>query len=379
MNEFTILLVDDHPENLFALEVLLEKKGRRILKANSGNEALSILLNDNDIGLIITDVQMPEIDGFEFVKLIKSNSRTKDIYVIFVTAISRDNQNVVKGLSEGGVDYLFKPLEAEITRAKVNIFEQLYLNRKELEEKNRILNEINEQKNRLLGIAAHDLRNPLAVIYTYCDFLLENPDSLNFGQLEIISDMFESSKFMSSLINNLLDISKIEAGKLELDLDLLDIVSVIKHNISMNRVLAEKKNIMIKFSCFITSKEVLIDRIKIEQVLNNLISNAIKFSYPDSVIEIGIKPQDTWILLSVKDNGQGIPNHEIEKMFKPFETTSVKSTAGEKSTGLGLAIAKKIVEGHQGKIWVESEVNKGTAFYVKLPQNIEKPALRVSV
>jgi two-component system sensor histidine kinase/response regulator len=172
---------------------------------------------------------------------------------------------------------------------------------------------------------------------------------------------------LAQLVDDLLDVSTIASGKLTLQPWLVDLVEFIQRNITLNRILAERKQIHIHFRCQDDIPKIMIDAAKIEQVLNNLISNAIKFSNPDMNITITVSKQENWINIAVQDEGPGIPAQEQEGMFDLFARTSVKSTSGEKSTGLGLAIAQKIVEAHNGKIRVESVVGKGSTFFVDLP------------
>jgi signal transduction histidine kinase len=239
---------------------------------------------------------------------------------------------------------------------------------RELTKKNIELEKLNEEKNRFLGIAAHDLRNPLNAIQMYSEFLSdEASEVLKPEQLEFVSIIHSSSQFMLRLVNDLLDVAKIESGKLELDLTRTDLIDLIRHNVTLNNTMASKKNINIDFHYDQDIPETLVDTAKIEQVLNNLIVNAIKFSNPGSAINVKVARSGKEAVISVKDQGQGIPDGEIDKLFKPFQRTSVRSTGGEDSTGLGLAIVRKIVMGHQGRVWVESEVGKGSTFYVALP------------
>jgi signal transduction histidine kinase len=239
---------------------------------------------------------------------------------------------------------------------------------RELSKKNAELERLNEQKNHFLGIAAHDLRNPLNAIQMYSEFLLEESSSvLDQEHLEFVSIIHASSEFMLRLVNDLLDVAKIESGKLQLDLDLTDLASLMEHNVAVNRALAARKGVEVQFRSNEMRLEILIDGAKIEQVLNNLITNAVKFSPSGSVIEVLLAKSENNAVISVRDQGPGIPVAELDNLFKPFQRTSVKATAGEQSTGLGLAIARRIVLGHQGKVWVESEVGKGSTFYVLLP------------
>jgi signal transduction histidine kinase len=239
---------------------------------------------------------------------------------------------------------------------------------RELTKKNIELEKLNDEKNRFLGIAAHDLRNPLNAIQMYSEFLLEEgAQSLTPEQMEFVSIIHSSSHFMLRLVNDLLDVAKIESGKLELERVPTDLVAMVEHNVKLNSAMASKKQIHLFFEHDNDIPLVEVDIAKMEQVLNNLIVNAIKFSNPGGVINVKVTRSAREAVISVKDQGQGIPANEIDNLFKPFQKTSVRTTAGEDSTGLGLAIVRKIVTGHKGRVWVESEVGKGSTFYVSLP------------
>ncbi len=230
---------------------------------------------------------------------------------------------------------------------------------------------LNEQKNEFLGIAAHDLRNPLGVIMGYSQLLLEGLFGfLDEKQTKFVSAIRKSSNTMHNLINDLLDTSKIESGKLGLNVQETDLISLCRENVELNSAMAKKKRIQLHFEYDENIPKVMLDPDKIDQVLNNLITNAIKFSYPDTTIRVSLSKNEHNVLIEVQDEGQGVPENELDTIFKSFSKSSVRSTGGEKSTGLGLAIVRKIVEGHHGSIRVESEVGKGSIFYVYLP--IEK-------
>lgn len=240
---------------------------------------------------------------------------------------------------------------------------------RELAKKNVELARLNEQKNQFLGIAAHDLRNPLEVILTYSEFLLEDASELSEEQIEFISKIYSSSAFMLNLVNDFLDYSKIEAGRLDLALSKVDLKKFVRRVVERNRILAEKKQARLVLSLPDELPEIFLDESKIEQVLNNLIGNALKFSPTGGTIEIAADRNEKEVFLSVRDDGPGIAPEEAETLFSPFVKGKNKTTGGEKSSGLGLAIVKKIVEGHGGGIALETEPEKGAAFRVSLPLN----------
>lgn len=245
---------------------------------------------------------------------------------------------------------------------------------REMARKNAELLIINEERNRLLGIAAHDLRSPLGVILTYSEFLeTEAADVLDPEQRSFVLAIRTTTQFMLRLLDDLLDVSQIEAGQLNLDLQSFDLVALLRHNLALNRVLAGRKQIAIRFKTEFPTHHILADASKIEQILNNLIGNAIKFSSPGSPVDVQFNADSDNVSITVGDQGPGIPPADLPKLFKPFSRTSVRPTAGEKSTGLGLAIVRRIVEGHGGRIWVESEVGRGSRFIFSLPKGVPVP------
>jgi len=246
----------------------------------------------------------------------------------------------------------------------------------EIAQKNAELAKLNELKNQFLGIAAHDLRNPLAVVTTCSDFLLSPESGLLSGKkrTEFLGRIKANGEFMLKLINDLLDVAKIESGRLDMELTTGDLCGLIDENLMMNRMLAEKKGIRLDFAPECGLPPLRFDRHKIEQVLNNLISNAVKFSASGTAVTVRAVLSGGAVVVSVQDQGPGIPAGELDQLFRPFSKITVQSTAGEKSTGLGLAISRKIVEGHGGQIWAESEVDTGSTFSFSLPASYADPA-----
>ena len=239
---------------------------------------------------------------------------------------------------------------------------------RELQKKNVQLDKLNNLKNQFLGMAAHDLRNPISSIIMFSEFVLESDDYQISDDLRMIMDMIRtSSDFMLRLLEELLDVVKIESGKLQLNFEKVHLENFLKKNLDINALLAAKKEIKLVLNIPQPLPEIAIDPVKIEQVINNLVSNAIKYSHNKTTVTINAFHAGQYVLISVQDQGQGIPENEIQKVFVPFSKISVKGTAGEKSTGLGLSIVKRIVTGHLGRIWVESEPGKGSTFSFTLP------------
>jgi signal transduction histidine kinase len=242
---------------------------------------------------------------------------------------------------------------------------------RELAKQKAELERLNAEKNRYLGMAAHDLRNPLHAILMHSEFLLE---SCPPGETrEFIEVIFHTSQFMAQLIDDLLNVAQIEAGELNLDYAAVNLPDLIRRNAAVNRPLAARKQIELVYQIPDRLPTAVLDAAKLEQVLNNLIGNAVKFSPPGGRVDIGLETQGETFLLSVRDRGPGLTPEQKQNLFRPFQRGATGS-AGEKSIGLGLSIVKRIVEGHSGKIWVESEAGKGAAFFVQLP--FQPPALR---
>ncbi len=239
---------------------------------------------------------------------------------------------------------------------------------REMTKKNRELDELDRMKNQFLGLAAHDLRNPIGIVINYSEFLLDHAIPVTEKeQQELLARINRTGHFMLGLVNDLLDIANIESGKLELNRTRETLEEVILTNISMNELFARAKSMLIRFKSPGTPVIVDIDRPKIEQVLTNLISNAIKYSDPGTDITVGMTISGDFVTIRVCDQGQGIVPEEIPMLFQPFQKASSRSTGGEKSTGLGLSIVKKIVEAHGGITGVLSEYGKGSEFFFTLP------------
>lgn len=382
-SKFNILIVDDRPENLLSLEGILESDELNILKANSGNEALGIML-ENDVSLVLMDVQMPGMDGFEVAEIMRSSERTKYIPIIFVTAISKQRQHIFKGYESGAVDYLYKPLDLEILQSKIKAFIDFFQHKNALEQTakklERTVDELNKAKkiaeeattakSAFLATMSHEIRTPLNGIIGLAELGLMD-DSISGSQRERLVDIRNSGESLLEIINEILDISKIEADKLELEEIEFSIREVIEKvvNLLSVKVFREK----LEFVCEISPKlpDVLIgDPLRIRQILINLLSNAIKFT-EEGTVSVHVKmvehiEEQVSIEFSVMDTGIGIPKEKINRLFQSYTQVDTSTTRTHGGTGLGLTISQKLVNLMGGTIKVESELGAGSNFYFRL-------------
>lgn len=257
---------------------------------------------------------------------------------------------------------------AELNRTNSNLRRDLIKEKKLLQITHKKLEQLNNDQNILLGTAAHDLRNPLGSAFALSEFLVNDFNSFSKEELLTNLEIIKSSvSYSLNLLDSLLDLSSIKSGLIVLNKNRVDYIKVLQQKISNNTFVANKKNINIKLATNIKEQYIDIDEIRIGQVLNNLISNAIKYSNKESTITINFTKNNNAYITSVSDEGQGIDSKEIDKMFDPYQITSTKSTANEKSTGLGLSIVKKVIDLHDGKLMVQSSLGIGTTISFTLP------------
>lgn len=378
MEKINMLVVDDRPENLIALEALLQRPDVNIISTTLPNEALRISW-EMDISIALIDVQMPEMDGFELVEILKSNPRTKDILVIFVTAISKETKYAVKGLNNGAIDYLFKPLDPFITSAKVDSFIKFIRAQRELKQKNRELEasqkkliEAKEQaeqgkriKENFLANMSHEIRTPINGIIGIAHLLEKT--SLTTDQKEMVDLLETSSTSLLGVINDILDLSKIEAGKFRIIRTETDLKYLCNSVINLLRVRSVEKKLELhaEFDGDLPMT-VLADSLRLNQILMNLIGNAIKFTNEGSVkLKVEVKSRkgnNVQLRFSVSDTGIGIPKDKIEKIFEIFEQADPQTTIKFGGTGLGLSIVKNLAKLKGGVLEVVSEEGLGSTF-----------------
>lgn len=410
-SEAKILLVDDRADNLISIEAILEKDNYTIVKANSGKAALKVLLNDHDFSLILMDVQMPELNGYETATIIYERDKLRSIPIVFITANNYDEDFMFRGYRMGGVDYIYKPINPELLRAKVAVFVELYSKNQQLmlqekkllaaneflqteieerkasEERVKLLNEqlvakneslkqMNEELDQFAYMASHDLQEPLRKIQVFSDKILRNnnfdPDSEKyFGKI------INSSKRMQNLINNLLDFSRHTVSSSDFKKTSLN--ELVKNVLTELEVEIEKSNAQINYENLPTVSAV---PGLMQQLFYNLFSNAIKFRKPavDLVIDVKaekMNPIDlskftrhglgrNYYKITVQDNGIGFDDKYSDDIFRVFKR--LHSYQEFEGTGVGLSICKKIVERHNGFIKAESKIDNGSTFIIGLPE-----------
>ncbi|HEX4350059.1 MAG TPA: response regulator, partial [Verrucomicrobiae bacterium] len=378
-----ILMVDDEPANLSALEAILECLGQNLIKASSGKEALRHVL-DQDFAVILLDVQMPDINGIETAALIRERERSRHIPIIFLTGTVKTAEMMFKGYSAGAVDYLMKPLVAEILRAKVEVFVELAVARQKLQdeiaERMRIameiskLNKILEQKNNDLQTAnadlesfchsvSHDLRSPLRHIQGYIGILEQSAATrLNEQELQHMKVIKARALRMGQLIDDLLGFSRI--GRTEMRTAQVDMDALLQETLAqLQPDLADRK---IEWEIH-PLPAVPGDPNMLRQVWVNFVANAVKYSRPrdPAKIKISADMQPDEVIYQISDNGVGFDMTYANKLFGVFQR--LHSENEFEGTGIGLANVHRIIQRHGGRTWAEGKLGEGSTFYFALP------------
>lgn len=386
-----ILIVDDKLANLIALEKVLQELDVQFVRALSGNEALKLTLH-HEFALAIVDVQMPDMDGYETVELLRSAKRTQYVPVIFVSAIYSDEFYIKKGIDVGAVDFITKPIKSIILIGKVRIFIELYnqqtLLKVLLKEKEIAADELRRQKEKaeyatysksiFLANMSHEIRTPLNGIIGMSEILSKT--ELSKEQQEYLSAVKLSGEDLLIIINDILDFSKIEAGQLQIEEIPFSLRLQIENVFKMLQLKADEKNISLVLDIKSNvPKYINSDPIRIKQILINLLNNAIKFTEKGSVkLEVSLKEEngkDIFICFKIIDTGIGIDESKTENMFAEFTQADSSTTRKHGGTGLGLTISKKLSELMGGKIGLESEIGAGSTFWFTIKTTISnKPS-----
>ncbi len=378
-----ILIVDDLVENLISLEAILDDFDIEIVRALSGVEALKLAMKE-EFALVILDVQMPEMNGYETLEMMRQRKKTRLLPVIFVSAIHQSDLHIIKGIETGAVDFIPKPVIPDILRGKVRVFLDLYLQRvrldhllEEMEEANinlKIAKDRAEKATRVksmfLANMSHEIRTPLNGVIGISKVLQKS--ELNNEQNDLLNIITKSGENLLLIINDILDFSKIESGQIQLESISFQLEELVENVYQLMKFKAEEKKIDLNYTIDKDVPRILCgDPLRINQILINLVNNAIKFTHHGKV-EIHIELIDNYehvprILFRVIDTGIGISEEGKQLLFKEFHQTESSMSRRYGGTGLGLAISKNLVNLMNGEINVESEEGKGSEFSFRLP------------
>jgi signal transduction histidine kinase len=411
-----ILLVDDRPENLLALEAILEPLGQTLVRANSGPEALRQVLA-NEFAVMLLDVQMPGMNGFEVAEIIKSRERSRTIPIIFLSAISKEDAYVFKGYSMGAVDYVFKPFNPDVLKSKVSVFVDLFVKQGELQRQGELLrdsqkrelelehrtslleaearsaaklSQMNEElhrrqvaleqamgaRNRFYASMSHELRTPINAVIGYSTIMLDNIyGPLNVKQKEGLQRTLKAARHLLELVNDVLDLSKIEAGKIELSLQPVMFPALIEDLFVTVRPLADEYGSSLSLDLEGEHFNIVSDPRRVRQILLNLLSNAIKFGEGKPIRVKCKQCMDKSAEIEVIDEGVGIAQEDIARIFEEFVQVSESKQPG---TGLGLPISRRLAQLLDGSLTVCSKPGEGSTFSLTLPASIEDDLARTA-
>lgn len=391
-----ILVVDDTPADLLAITAVLEPLGVRVVTAQSGEAALRFLL-ERDFPLVILDVYMPTMSGFDLARRIRATDHTKQIPIIFITASEREDRRVLAAYELGAVDFLFKPVEPQVLRAKASVFidlarhadlireQQIEMERSRWHEESmqremEQLAQMNRQKDHFLAVLGHEIRNPLTPLVASLHLLGQKID-----KTPDLDPMFERTReimgrhvgHLARLAEDLVDVARINSGKVELRKALVSMQEMVAEAVSSSRPLIEEREQTLEIQLPAEPLVIDGDRVRLVQVVTNLLNNAARYSPPKGKINVRCERVSDQVELSVEDNGQGIPQALLPRVFDAFVQGNEHHPAG---LGLGLAIVERLTVLHGGTVSVQSEgKGRGSKFIVRIPLHTQEMPLAAAV
>ncbi len=374
-----ILVVDDNPSNLVAIEAALDGLAERVVLAQSGREALHHLLKQ-EFSLIFLDVLMPSMDGFQTARLIRDRPRTRNIPIIFLTSYNRGERDVLQGYALGAVDFLFKPVVTEILRAKALVFIDLQRRLADAERQTRQIEEearrlqrdaladADRLKDEFIAMLAHELRNPLAPLVTSLELIRMSgsPQGALFSRLH--QTMESQVEHLCRLVDDLLDISRINSGKIELARARTDLVDVVQQGIAMCRGMIEQRRHTLTLELPSDRPAMLADPVRMTQIVANLVHNAARYTPDGGKLRVVGRIEGVEVAIDVEDNGLGIAPQSIDHVFDMYVREGRRPGA-TKGLGLGLTLVRRLVELHGGTVTARSEgAGRGSQFSVRIPR-----------
>lgn len=360
-----ILVADDSLPARVLLTGMLEKWGYQPVAVSDGEQAMAVLDQPEPPQIALLDWIMPGLDGLAVCQRVKHPDRPF-VYVILITS-KNEREEMVAGLDAGADDFITKPVQHDILRSRLAVGERILRYQQRLEESNAKLQALNAQKDAFLGMAAHDLRTPLHVVEGLSSLLMDTPTLDQGEQTEILGAIKDASRTMLTLVEELLDVTRIEQGRITLNRQWVELAPYLERVVELNRLVGRAKGVTVAWSLGAGAGGAWFDGNRVDQVLNNLIGNAIKFSEAGTTVMVWARADADGVEMAVIDQGPGVRPEERETIFASFQLGHAQPTGDERSFGLGLAICRRIVELHGGVIGVESGQEQGSRFYFRLP------------
>lgn len=369
-----ILIVDDTPVNLKLLSELLAKYGYKTRTAMNGQDALEAI-NTQPPDLILLDIMIPKMSGYEVGERLQANPETKSIPIIFISALS-DTDNIVRAFEVGGVDYIVKPFKFREVLARVKnhltLIEQHHQIEESKERERQYYETLSQMKDHFISAATHDLKNPLSLIIGYASLLETVPTVVaDEDAMLFVKGIQQGTYKMTNLVTEMLELLQLESG-IQLDIALVSLHDFMTKVTGKFEHTARQKPVTLTVKLPEEDVMVAIDEARIERVLDNLISNAIKYTQAGGEVNIQAQVKADHWSFHVEDNGYGIPADDLPRLFEAFFRVKEKQHREIEGTGLGLAIVNSIVEQHHGEIYIKSELGTGSRFSVLLPLSVEE-------
>lgn len=364
-SEVCLLVVDDVEQNRIAMRALLERPGLRVLTAVGGIEALEVLL-ENEVALALVDVQMPGMDGFELAELMRGAERTRSIPIIFVTAATLDAQRSFRGYEAGAVDFLNKPIDPKVLHSKVDVFVELYEQRRQLHRRMLELEQALSLNEMMVAVLTHDLRTPLSAIGFTAELLQRTATSDTVRQSAL--RLKSSSARMSALISQLLDFSRIRAGSLRIEPRSVDLAELLENVVAELRQAMPDAQVELRT---IGDVRATLDVDRIAQVASNLVSNALRHGTGETPVRIGVDGSRAEALRVEVENAGSIAPIERARLFEPFRSP----TGGREGLGLGLYIVDQFVRAHRGSVFFDADSPGRVVFGFLVPRGLHDPSV----
>ncbi|MTW13878.1 response regulator [Pseudoduganella eburnea] len=393
MEPTNVLLVDDLPENLRALSALVRADDRAIYQARTGEEALALLL-EHEFALAIIDVQMPGMDGFELAELMRGTGKTRHIPIVFVSAAGKELNYAFKGYEAGAVDFLYKPLDADAVRSKVNVFVDLYRQKQEVRQtvaqRDATVSELHavqqeleralEMRDQFMSMVAHELRTPLNTLYLEAQMRklqLERGNMAHFApeQMErMVARDMRQIHAMVRLIDDMLDVSRIRAGKLSIRPAAVDLEALLQRIVGDLSPQAADMGSELRLT-IVQPVAGCWDEFRVEQVIINLITNALRYG-EGKPVDVRLHADSEFARIEVIDQGPGIPEEMLPKIFEPFERGKMENVPS--GLGLGLFISRQLAEAHGGTLTARSKPGEGSTFIFTLPRLVDEKSTQAA-